>query len=136
AGNRVADNDASQLTFLPRRVGEGRADVDGVVAPDEEGTGLTELRPRGNEPAVLIEYLNAVVLSIGDVHPAARAADEKVMWLVEFAGRRSHAAPRLDEAPVARKLHDASSAVLVRRVTIRDEYVAVWRHGNARRPIE
>src|SRR5262249_308961 len=63
-------------------------------------------------------------------------ADEDVVRLVELAGRRSLASPRLDEMAILRKLHHAAGAVFIRGMTVGNEDVAVWRDGNTGRPIE
>src|SRR6185312_5742624 len=122
--------------FFRRRIRKRRADVDRVVGADEDGTRLAELRPRRDERPVLIEHLDAVVLAIGDVEPAAGAANKQIVRLVELPGCVAEASPLLDEPSVLRELHDASRAELVRCVPVGDEDAAVARDGDAGRSIE
>ncbi len=74
---------------------------------------LTELLPRGDEVAVLIEDLHAIVLAVGHIHVTFRTADIEIVGFPEVAGLRSHASPGLDELPVFREFHDAGAVRLV-----------------------
>src|SRR6266545_6031110 len=83
AGDRVADHD-TPIVGTGCRPESGLAgsdalvrgtDVDVVIAVDIHRTRLTELLPRGDEVAILIEHLHAVVLPIGHVHVPFRTAD-------------------------------------------------------------
>ena len=85
----VADHDAPLFAFLGCRVAERRSDIDGVVLADEYRTGLAELRRGGDEIAVLVEHLDALIAPVGDIDAVLRAAQENVVRLVEVAGRRS-----------------------------------------------
>ena len=51
-------------------------------------------------------------------------------------GAEPFVSPGFDELAVLRKFHDAGGVVLIGRMAIRHEDIAVWRNGNAGRPIE
>src|SRR4030095_15396353 len=76
------------------------SDIDVVAFVDIHRAWLTELFPRGDKSTVLVEDLDAVVLTIGDVHVPSGADDIDVMRFPEVAGLRSHASPGLDELAV------------------------------------
>jgi hypothetical protein len=76
-------------------------------------------------PPVLIEHLDSVVPAIGDEDMALRTANEDVVWLVEIAGGRSFMSPSLDESAILREFHDAGRVVLVGRMAIRHEDIAI-----------
>src|ERR1700680_544104 len=63
---RVADHDAAQPALLGAGLAERGADIDRVVAAHEHRTRLAELRPGGDEAALLVEHLDAVVFTVGD----------------------------------------------------------------------
>ena len=63
------------VTEPSRRVLVGGANVDVVVFVDIHRARLAELRPGGDEIAVLIEDLDAIVLTIGHIHVALGTAD-------------------------------------------------------------
>ena len=115
-----------------RRIRHRVAHVERVVRRHVQRARPAELRPRGDEVAVLVENLHPVVAAVGHVHVPAGAADGDVVGLVELAGIRSGAAPRLDEAAVLRELHDP----VVSAVAVRHEDVAVGRNRHAGRPTE
>ena len=125
----VADHDAPDLTSLGCRIGESRAHIDGVVLAHEHGARLAELLPRGDEVAVLIEDLDALVLAIGDIDAVLRAAEEDVVRFVEIAGRGASFSPALDEFSILRKFQHAA-------VVVRIGQVAVGHEDIAGRPIE
>src|SRR5258705_5465576 len=117
AGDRVADHDGpvvrtgcrpkSGLDWSDALV--RGTDIDVVILVDMHRAWLTELLPRGDEVAVLIEHLHAIVLAIGHIHVAFRTADIEIVGFLEVAGPRSHAPPGLDELPVFREFHNRST---------------------------
>ena len=113
-----------------------RTDVNSVVRADEYRIRLSKLLPFQNDIAVLVEYLNASVLAVGDIHPLLRTADEDVVRLVEVARRWPLAAPLLDESPVLGELHHASIPGRIRLVAVADEGIAILSDSDAGRPIE
>jgi hypothetical protein len=84
---------------LGGRIRERAAHIDGVVLPDEHGARHAELSPGGEEVAVLVEDLDALVPAVGDVHALLRATDEDVVGLVEITRPRSFLSPRLAQIP-------------------------------------
>src|SRR6185436_10414113 len=109
---------------------------DVVVLVDIHRARLAELLPAGDQGALLVEDLDPIILPVGDIDVAFRTSDVQVVRIAEVAWFRSHPAPRRDELPVARILHDARAPGLVTRVTVGDEDVAVGRNGYARRLVE
>ena len=85
-----------------------------------------ELEPLGDELPVLIEDLNAVVLTIADEHASARIDGERVRD-IELARAHAFLAPRLEELSVLVELHDARVAdrQAAAGVAVGDEDVAV-----------
>src|SRR5439155_9830644 len=75
----IAGHDASDLASLGCRVGESRAHIDGVVLAYEHRARFAELLPCGDEVAVLIEDLDALVPAIGDIAMVLRAAQKDVV---------------------------------------------------------
>src|SRR5262249_48364020 len=136
SADRVSDDDASQLPLFRGRARKRRTYIYGVVTPDEHRAGLTELGPRRDEPAILIEHLHAIVLPIGNIYPATRSANEDVVRLVEAAGRQPLAPPRFEERPFFRDLPHAPRAEAIRIVAVGHEDAAVQRNRHARRSIE
>ena len=111
----------------------GIGDIQRVGLPvDVDAARAAELEPLGDELAVLVEDLNAVVLAIADEQPAARIERQRVRD-VEFAGAHPFLAPRLDELAGLVELHD--SGVADRRaaagVSVGDEDVAVRRDATS-----
>src|SRR5215467_15628442 len=92
--------------------------------------------PRHNEVAVLVEYLNATIPTVGNINTALCAADEDVVRLVELTGCSTFAAPCFDKLAVFGEFHNASGAELVGVMAIRHEDVAIRRDGDAGRPVE
>ncbi len=86
--------------------------------------------------AVLIEDLDAIVLTVGHVDISLGTADENIVRLLEIARLRAHASPLLDERSVWRVLHHAAAVRFVWRMPIRHEDVAIRRNRHAGRPIE
>ena len=120
--------------FLGGWIGERSAYVNGVVLAYEHRAWLTELFPRNDEFAVLIEDLNAVVFTIGDIDEALRPTDENVVRLIEVTGGGSQVSPGLDELSVLGKFNDARvgfSAVSVGNVDF-----SVQTSGDSGRPVE
>src|SRR5215831_15360766 len=123
----VADADA----LLEARVGLagrlGVGDVDLVVLVDPDAARPTELLPLGDEVAVLIEDLEAVVGAVGDEQASGGVECEAVRG-VEFARSLAFLAPRLDEFAVAGELDDAGVGLIA--VSVGDEDIAVGRHNH------
>ena len=97
---------------------------------------LTELFPGGDEIAVLVEDLDAIILTIGDVHIPLGTADVDVVGFPEVAGFRPHVPPLLDELAVRRILHDAGAVQRVTGMAIRHKNIAIGRNGNSGRPVK
>src|ERR1700756_2799397 len=90
-----------------------------------------ELLPFGNELAVRLENLNAVVGAVGDVD-ASRRIERDAVRRLEFARPLAVLAPRGDECPVLGELDDTIVGALA--VPIDDIDVAVGRdHDRAAR---
>src|SRR3984893_3427034 len=107
----------------------GISDIHSVGLPvDVDSARSAELEPLGDERSVLVENLDAVVLTIANEEPAARIERQRVRD-VEFPGAHPFLAPRLDELSGFVELHD--SGVAARRaaagVSVGDEDVAVRR---------
>src|SRR3984893_1926256 len=132
----VADHDAPDLASLGCWIGESRAHIEGVVLAHEHGARLAELLPRGDEVAVLIEDLDALVPAIGDIDAVLRAAEKNVVWFIEIAGCRASFSPALDESSVLREFQHAAIVMRIGQVAVGHEDIAVWRNGDAGRPVE
>src|SRR5262249_55507596 len=117
-----------------RIVARGRlriGDVDHVVLVDGNVARPPELLPFGNELAVRLENLNAVVGAVGDVD-ASRRIERDAVRRLEFARPLAALAPRGDECPVLGELDDTIVGALA--VPIGDIDVAVGRdHDRAAR---
>src|SRR5262249_1646910 len=110
-GTDLAVLDAANAdALLEARIGArgrlGIGDVDHVVLVDENVARPPELLPFGNELAVRLENLNAVVGAVGDVDASHRIESDTVRR-VEFARPLAVLAPRGDECPVLGELDDA-----------------------------
>src|SRR4029453_8548536 len=104
--------------------------VEGVGAfVDIEAAGPAELKPLSDELAVLVEDLNAVVLSITDEQASPRIERQRVDD-VELTRTHTLPAPGLDELAVLVEFHDARVAdgCAAARVAVADEDVAVRRY--------
>src|SRR5215471_8532630 len=123
----VADPDA----LLEARVGlVGRlrvGDIDLVVLVDPYAAGPAELLPLGEEVAVLVKDLKAVVGAIGHEQTSGGVEREAVGY-VEFAGPRTFLPPRLDELAVTRELDDAGVGLVA--MSVGDEDIAVRRYDH------
>src|SRR4029453_9141402 len=108
--------DAPDLASLGCRIAESGAHIDGVVLSDEPPARLAELLPRGDEVALLIEDLDALVPSVGDINSVLRAAEKDVVRFVEIAWRRASFSPALDELSVLREFQHAAVVVHVGQV--------------------
>src|SRR5258708_3613924 len=88
----------------------GISDIQGIGLPvDVDSARSAELEPLGDELSVLVENLNAVVLTIADEEPTARIERQRVRD-VEFSGAHPFLAPGLDELSGPVELHDSSVA--------------------------
>src|SRR5262245_38131417 len=110
-GGDLAVLDAADADALleARIVARGRlriGDVDHVVLLDGNVARPPELLPFGNELAVRLENLIAVVGAVGDVDASHRIESDAVRR-VEFARPLAVLAPRGDECPVLGELDDA-----------------------------
>src|SRR5215475_3177797 len=96
----VADPDAlleARVGLVARlRVG----DIDLVVLVDPHAARPAELLPFGEELAVLVEDLEAVVGAVGD-EQASGGIERKPVWYVELARSLAFLAPLLDELAVS-----------------------------------
>src|SRR5580704_8838610 len=132
----AADADAlpeRRVDFVARlRVG----DVEDVVA-NGDAARPAKLFPFGDELAVGIENLDAVVGPVGDVKPAGGIHGEP-MRHVEFALRRSVMAPCFDEGAVLGEFDDAVVGAFDREIAVAvgDEDVARGRDEHVRWRVE
>ena len=124
---QVSGANAPEPARVDLRCRFGVGDVDRVVARNRDPARPAELTPLVDEPAVLVENLDPVVLAIADQQPAARVDRDRVR-LAEFAGPCAFAAPLLDESPVLRELHHAIVPAVA--VTVGHENVAARRNDN------
>src|SRR4030095_2009514 len=99
-------------------------DIDVVAPVDENAARAAELGPLVDEPAVLIESLNTVVVAVADEKPALGIEGEAVR-LIELTGSAAGLAPAFDESPVLRELQDFR---LTLSVSLGHENVAVPRN--------
>src|SRR5258708_27021511 len=103
----AADPDAlleARIGLVARlRVG----DIDAVVLVDPDPARPAELLPLGEELAVLVEDLKAVVGAVGDEQASGRIEREPARH-VEFARSLAFLAPRLDELAITGELDDAA----------------------------
>src|SRR2546427_12302202 len=131
---RAADSQAAPpaIVVARDRLRFGIGDVNIVLLVDEDAARTAELLPLGDELAVLIEDLDAVVIAIADEEAFARIHRERVR-LIEFTGRGAELAPLLDELAGLVELQDA---VVARTVTLGHEDVAVGCHQHVVRLIE
>src|SRR5262249_49935402 len=106
-------------------------DIDHVVLVDEDAARAAELRPLGDELAILIKNLNAVVRAIPEEEPALRIHGDRVR-AVDLARSRSLRAPGLDELPVPGELHDTRIGVPAMAVGNEDVTVGSGHHGRRR----
>jgi uncharacterized protein YbjT (DUF2867 family) len=111
----------------------GIGDVDRVVLGDGDAARPAELMPLRDEPALLIEDLNAVVLAIADEQPSLRV-DRDGVRLADLAVARSLAAPLLDERSVLAEPHHA--VVRAVAMTVGHEDVAVGRRDDVGRLVK
>src|SRR5215471_19657010 len=110
-GGHLAVLDAADADALPEGLVELFArlrvgDIDHVILVDEHAARAAELLPLGDELAVLVEDLQAVVLAVGDEESACLIHGEAVRRL-ELAGGGALAAPGGDELALFGELHDA-----------------------------
>src|SRR5262249_3715242 len=110
-GGDLAVFDAANADALleARIVARGRlriGDVDHVVLVDGNVARPSELLPFGNELAIGLENLNAIVGAVGDVDSPHRIEGDAVRR-VEFAWSLAVFAPRGDELSVFGELDDA-----------------------------
>src|SRR4030095_4446872 len=96
-----------------------------------ETADTTELFPLFEKPALLVEDLDPHVSAVGDKQAPA-GVERQGVRLPNLAGRRAQLAPRLDELPVFRELHDARDRIwrglrVLTAMSVRDEDVALRR---------
>src|SRR6185437_4416749 len=99
-------------------------DVEHVVFVDIDRARPTELRPLGDELAVLVENLDAAVRAVGD-KDAPLTVQRDAVRHVELAGSLALLAPGLQHLAVGRELDDAG--VRARAVPVGDKDRAVGR---------
>src|SRR2546427_4373520 len=107
--------------------------VKDIVAVDVDPARPAELLPLCEKFAILVEDLDAIVAAVADEDLSLRI-DSDGMRRVELAGARAFPAPRFDERPILRELHDAR--VGVPAMPIGDESIAVRSRHDVARPIE
>src|SRR4029450_9192031 len=103
--------------------------VESVAAfVDIKAAGPAELKPLSDELAVLVEDLNAVVLSIADDKASPRIDGQRVND-VELARTHTLPAPGLDELAVLVEFHDARVAdgCAAARVAVADGEIELGR---------
>jgi len=86
-------------------VGFRICNVKDIVPVDEDSAWPAELLPLGDETAILIEDLDAVVLAVAHKEASLRVERQRVR-AVEFADPLSFLPPSLDELPVLIEFHD------------------------------
>src|SRR5437867_3969888 len=101
-------------------------DVDVVVLIDVNAAGTAELRPLVKELAVLIEYLDAVVVAIADKQPPLGIHSQRV-GLIELARGASQLPPRFNQLTVLGKFQNTRGATRGAGVTFGDEDVTIRR---------
>src|SRR5262249_5768979 len=129
----VADTDPRPHARVVFRVRLMIGHVKDIVAVDVDSARTAELLPLREEIAILVEDLNAIVAAVADEDPSLRIDGDGVRR-VELAGGRAFLAPRLDELPILRELHDAR--VGVPAMSICHENIAVRRGHYVARTIE
>src|SRR5262245_24798523 len=107
---------------------------DPIVLVDEDSTGAAELLPLVEELPILIEYLDAIVRTVGHEHPAPRIHGD-CMRPIEFARRCAFLAPSLDELSIFCELHHAVVRI-VANVAVGNEDIAVGCDNDGRWLIE
>ena len=134
AGFGVPDPDPLLPPGVVHEVRLGVGHVNLILVIEEDSARRAELRPDGQELAVLVEELDAIVRPIGDEH-AASPIDRDCVERAELAGCVPGLSPGLDELPVLRVLHDA--VVAVDLVPVGDEDISVRSdgHGAGRREV-
>src|SRR3954470_3432455 len=115
-----ADPSFPAVVIARHRLGFRVRDVE-RVALDEDAARPAELPIFGDELAVLIEHLHAVVVAIADEQPSLRVEGERVR-LVEFTRSGAELAPLLDELAGLVELQDP---VVAGAVSFANEDVAV-----------
>src|SRR4030095_15909049 len=107
---QVADADTTQPSGIASAaVRLGVSYVNEIVA-DVNAARTAELLPFGDECAVLIENLHAIVSAIGNVQPSPCIHGD-VVRCPELDRSRAELAERLDELAVARELRDSRYGV-------------------------
>src|SRR5690242_10523208 len=108
--------------FALARLGIG--DVDHIVLINVDSARAAELFPLGDEMAVLVKDLDAVVLAVAN-EQAALGVEGQGVWAIKFADGRSFFAPGLEELAVGIEFHDAGVGVGLLAMTVGDEDVAI-----------
>src|SRR5439155_26540669 len=102
----------------------GVGDVDCIILVDEYAARPAKLFPLGDEVSVLIEDMDAVVLTVADEQPSSRIEGKRVN-AVELAAARPLLPPRLDEFSGLVELHNTRVVCGLIAVSIPDENVAI-----------
>src|SRR3954453_3474233 len=108
-------------------------DIDHVLLVDEDTAWAAELEPLVDVVSVLVENLDAVVLTIANEEASARIHRQRVRD-IEFARARAFLPPGLDELAVLGEFYDPRIGVAP--VAVGDKNVAIGRDQNCRRRIE
>ena len=116
--DRQAGPDVRVVPVHRRRRTELADDESGLAAAAAvEAAGPVHVDPLRFVLAVAVEHLDAVILAVGDVHPALRVGGD-VVRDVELAGIRARLAPREQQLSVRRVLVHARIAVAVAHVDL------------------
>src|SRR5262245_65989614 len=99
--------------------------MDHFVRGDGNLAGSAELLPVGDEFAIRLQDLDAIVATVGNVDPS-RTIKSDAMRRVEFACRLAMLSPRYDERSILSELHDA--VIGAGAMSIDDIDVSVGRH--------
>src|SRR5437879_3301208 len=81
------------------------SDVQHIIPVNENPAWAAELLPLGNEAAVLVEDLDAVILAVAHEKASPRV-ERQSMRTVEFTDPRSFLSPGCDKLPVLIEFHD------------------------------
>src|SRR5437879_13583504 len=110
-------------------------DVQHIIPVNENPAWAAELLPLGNEAAVLVEDLDAVILAVAHEKASPRVECQS-MRTVEFACPRPLLSPGFDELSVPIEFHDPGVGGGGTAVAVGNKDVAVGSYGNLGRLIK
>src|SRR5438105_3548286 len=111
------------------------SDVQHIIPVNEDSARAAELFPLGNETAVLVKDLDAVILAIAHEKASPRVECQS-MRTVEFACPRHLLSPGFHELPVPIEFHDPGVGGGGTAVAVGNKDVAVGSYGNLGRLIK